>query len=117
MYYHYLLRFIFIALLLLVSQFHTVHSGKHALKKIEECQACQSSKYIDTKKHETSLLSFFVSLKSEFEQLQQHRVLKEPIDIEQKVESKYIDFIGMKYLEVPDLPLGFDATAPPLFFA
>ena len=100
-------------LFLLVSQSYAIHSGQHALEKVEECHSCQSFKHIDTKHHEVHLPSFFVSYNAESFEVEQCRVVNQPIDLEQQVVQKRIDIIGMKSLEVRYVPLGFNSTAPP----
>ena len=100
-------------LFLLVSQSYAVHSGQHALEKVEECHACQSFNHIDTKHHEIHLPSFFVSYNAESFEVVQCSIVNQPVDLEQHVVQKQIDLNGMKYLEVYSVPLGFDTTAPP----
>jgi len=102
---------------LLVSQSYAMHSGEHALEKVEECYACQNSEHIDTKHHDVHLPSFFVSHTTASVELEQCSVEKEAIDLQQYVVQKHIDFVGMKYLDVRETPLGFDTTAPPYTFS
>ncbi len=100
-------------LFLLVSQSYAIHSGQHALDTVEECNSCQSFKHIDTKHHEVHLPSFFVSHNAESFEVEQCRVVNQPIDLELQVVQKRLDIVGMKSLEVRYVPLGFDANAPP----
>lgn len=103
-------------LFLLVSQSHAVHSGLHAIDKVEECYSCETSNHIDTKHHEVQLSNFFVSYNEESFEVEQCNFFNEPIDLEQQVEQKRILIVGIKSLEVSSLPLGFDAIAPPKNF-
>ena len=98
---------------LLVSQSYAIHSGQHALEKVEECYTCQSAHHIDTKHHEVQLPSFFVSHNAKSFEVEQQRIVNQPVDLEQHVVQKQVDLDGMKYLEVYAVPLGFDTTAPP----
>ena len=107
------LKLLLSLLFLLVSQSYAMHSGQHALEKVEECQTCQSVNHIDMKHHEVHLPSFFVSYNAESFEVEQCNVINSPIDLEQHVVQKRIITVGMKSLEIHYEPLGFDATAPP----
>ena len=100
-------------LLLLVSQSYAMHSGQHALEKVEECHTCKSFNHLETKHHEVQLPNFFVSHNAASFEVEQRSVVNSPIDFEQHVVQKRIDTVGLKSLEIRYEALGFDATAPP----
>ena len=67
---------------------YAIHSGQHALEKVEECHSCQSFKHIDTKHHEVHLPSFFVSSNAESFEVEQCSVVNQPIDLEHTNSAK-----------------------------
>ena len=111
------MNLLLIALFISAFQGTLTHFTEHTIANISECQVCEHTKNLDTQHHETPLSNFYTSTRTFTTQLEQLIVVNTPVDLTQSVAIKRVDLMGLKVLKVRDLPLGFNATAPPYIFS
>lgn len=111
-------RFVFILFFLLSYQFSTVHTAKHVLSQLSECDTCTYTKNLDHTLQQSSIPLVLESISLQLEHAEQRTIAKPSVSIKCIVATlKQVDLAGLKYFVVRATPLGYLSTAPPSFFS
>ena len=111
------MNLLLVALFISAFQGTLTHFTEHTIASISECQVCEHTKNLDIQHHETPLSNFYTATRAFTTQVEQLIVVNTPVDLTQSVAIRHVDLIGLKALNVRNLPLGFNATAPPYIFS
>ena len=105
-----------IALFVWAFQSTTIHSQHHELDEISECNICDISQKMKLYQHSIPMVvvneNFAVKIRREVEKV----VVNSSFDYTDVLQFRQIDIV--KYSQYTDrfLALGFNATAPPIYF-
>lgn len=109
-----------IALFVWAFQNTTIHYQHHVLEKVSECNLCHTAEQIELYQHtapvdpvEMSNENLAVKIRREAEKV----VVTPKFDYTGVPSPKYIKILNNQEQTVGLTPLGFNATAPPVYFS
>ncbi len=109
-------KLLLIALFVWASQSTTIHFQHHELEKISECNVCETSQKIKLYQHNRHVVvgneNLAVNIRREVEKV----VVNASFDYTEVPQFKQIDIVKHSQYIDRFVPLGFNATAPPVSF-
>lgn len=110
-------KLLLIALFVWTSQSTTIHFQHHELEEISECNVCDTSQKMKLYQHNRHVVvsneNFAVKIRREVEKV----VVNSSFDYTDVPQFKQIDIVKHSQYNDNSVLLGFNATAPPVYFA
>ena len=95
----------------------TVHYQHHAIEEISECKVCDISEQMELYQHNTPVFMAHENLAVKIRRDVRKVVVKSKFDYTKVLRLKQIDILESRQYSVASIPLGFNATAPPIYFS
>lgn len=110
-------QLLLIALFVWTSQSTTIHFQHHELEEISECNVCDTSQKMKLYQHNSPVVvsndNLAVKIRREVEKV----VVNASFDYTNVPQFKQIDIVKKSQYADRSLTLGFNATAPPVYFS
>ncbi|MDQ7047803.1 MAG: hypothetical protein Q9M39_09440 [Sulfurovum sp.] len=106
-----------IALFVWAFQSTTIHDKHHIIDEISECYLCDVSEQMELYQHNTPIVMVNEHLAVQSRREVEKVVVKARFDYSKVPNFKPIDIPNSREYSVASIPLGFNATAPPLYFS
>lgn len=110
-------KLVLIALFVWASQSTTIHFQHHDQKEVSECNVCDTSQKMKLYQHNTPVVvsneNLAVTIRREVEKI----VVNERFDYTLVPQPKYIKTIENRQYCMVSISVGFNATAPPVYFS
>ncbi|MEY3090939.1 MAG: hypothetical protein RL113_1255 [Pseudomonadota bacterium] len=113
-----LFHIVLIALFLFAFQTNALHIKHHLSNAEDSCQVCQLSQHLDGDQHHSSSTNIVLDAPiMEITAVEERVIIKEALELVQKIEVKRSDVDGLKVFHPHKPILTYQALAPPLFFS
>lgn len=111
------MKLLLIALFVLASQNTTIHFQHHELDKISECNICDTFHNMNLYQHNTPVVVINENLAIETRREAEKVVVNSRFDYTDTPLFKQIDIVKKPQYNDRSVTLGFNATAPPVYFS
>ncbi len=106
-----------IALFVWAIQSSAIHFQHNHIDEISECNLCHASEQLDLSTHNSSVVIVNENLAVTTRKNVEKVVVKSRFDYTNVPRLKQVDILESRQYSVASIPLGFNATAPPLYFS
>ena len=110
-------KLLLIALFVWASQSTTIHFQHHELEEISECNVCDTSQKIKLYQHNRHVVVSNENLAVKIRRQVEKVVVHSRFDYTDVPQFKQIDIVKNSQYSDRSVALGFNATAPPVYFS
>lgn len=111
------INLLLIALFVWAFESSAIHLKHHTIDEISECKVCSIAEKIDLYQHNSPAISVSENIAVQIRRKVEKLVIKSKFNYTEVVQLKQATIVENRHYVVQDIPLGFNATAPPKYFS